>query len=1065
MNNVLGEIASEIEKLINEESNDSVLSQSQEAHNASPPNNQHYRCRDCENLAFSNREEFEVHLLTHVQLPYIPVQRLKRSFVLQIKSNKSPSPVKRGAFARKRIRSYIVPKSGSLKLTLKRFQQNKSSPSESFKVVQPKILSGPGESYLVNGEIPSEVKTEDTEREEVSTRSVEGSGDKRVEGGEVAETDRGTPHKTATVGKDKEQTKTRKESESGSSGSDSGDDAGCDNITDVTSLVGEDKLDIEEAKLESESVAPTPSVLSPNPIDQVGSEFLPSEGAGSSPNMVEVNGSTLAEAPSPAYPSTSPGVPQPPTPSNESQMGMNGDESLNSQQILPGPEQVRCEDQSEAVENDAQQSFSWNSVVSSNVEGIHSDSANSGPLEDRDPLLLPDQGAPPPSSSGEEDSGVGMDLNQDSGALESGDSLLRGFLCEQPPDKTAVPVTNVGNIEGLGLGSEFMEIERLGEGLVYCDVCGESASDHQALEDHRTHAGHFKCSQAECGMVFPTGDELMAHQQTMHGNQSYGQPPMMNHQQAPVQQLVQQVQRLPVPQMSMQSMGQQQQLSPQQLSPQQQHSPQMVQQLSPQMHTLMPPQQNQFQGSVRRPPPLYRGPSPASMAAPGMSQHAPYSGQQPMMYSQAYQQGQAYQQPGQGTIQPRPYSNMIQQLNHQQTRPQLSHRMPGPSQRAPQPGSQGSANMGMKRAQGPNAAGSPSNKQRRLDVLIPDRHDDADCHVIAMQKRTDSGPVIGNVQGSSGNTSVSSSNRPDSMIHLTDSITLSVRQPQPGQTNVPANVGKKSDAKAVANILATRGITVTPAGGAVRTSQGQQSPQRQIVNRNQQQSAPPAPVPTLNLNAAISIIPTASGRQTSRQQSSSGNFQVPQGRSPARVQQQPVERPPRPPTVDLTGDGPPSSSLQALRNRGRGRSTGIPGRYVCQVCDKVFSTQESLNQHMNMHRSPGKLPFRCSLCSAQYPTQQGLLQHRQAYHKETSPQPGSELALPIVDLKQPGTLSRLAGLGVHHYIPLSQLSNSSGGYYGLPIVSLDGSRPPVCNLSGLGSSAVLSLGPIKQLPR
>ena len=68
-----------------------------------------------------------------------------------------------------------------------------------------------------------------------------------------------------------------------------------------------------------------------------------------------------------------------------------------------------------------------------------------------------------------------------------------------------------------------------------------------------------------------------------------------------------------------------------------------------------------------------------------------------------------------------------------------------------------------------NAAAS---KQRRMDVLLPDRNEDADCHVIAQQKRNDGVPVIQNVQGAAAQ-----SNRSDSTIHLTDSITLSVRQP------------------------------------------------------------------------------------------------------------------------------------------------------------------------------------------------------------------------------------------------------------------------------------------------
>lgn len=68
----------------------------------------------------------------------------------------------------------------------------------------------------------------------------------------------------------------------------------------------------------------------------------------------------------------------------------------------------------------------------------------------------------------------------------------------------------------------------------------------------------------------------------------------------------------------------------------------------------------------------------------------------------------------------------------------------------------------------------PTPPKRRMDVLLPDRNEDADCHVIAQQKRNDGLPVIRDVQGG---TLVQPTNRNDSTIHLTDSITLSVRQP------------------------------------------------------------------------------------------------------------------------------------------------------------------------------------------------------------------------------------------------------------------------------------------------
>lgn len=113
-------------------------------------------------------------------------------------------------------------------------------------------------------------------------------------------------------------------------------------------------------------------------------------------------------------------------------------------------------------------------------------------------------------------------------------------------------------------------------------------------------------------------------------------------------------------------------------------------------------------------------------------------------------------------------------------------------------------------------------------------------------------------------------------------------------------------------------------------------------------------------------------------------------------------------------------------------------------------------------------PFpRCNLCLAQYPTAQALATHKQTYHKEVDTMAqngGAELALPVVDLKSPHVLNRLANLGIQNYIPLSQLSAQTGGYFGLPIITIDGARnSSTCNLGALGATSILSLGPLKHL--
>ena len=112
--------------------------------------------------------------------------------------------------------------------------------------------------------------------------------------------------------------------------------------------------------------------------------------------------------------------------------------------------------------------------------------------------------------------------------------------------------------------------------------------------------------------------------------------------------------------------------------------------------------------------------------------------------------------------------------------------------------------------------------------------------------------------------------------------------------------------------------------------------------------------------------------------------------------------------------------------------------------------------------------FRCSLCPAQYPTPTALANHKRTYHKEVDsqiPRNGNiELALPVVDLKSPNCMARLSSLGIQSYIPLSQLSAQTGGYYALPIVTIDGARNPNSNnLAALGANSILSLGPLKHL--
>ncbi|XP_033178558.1 myb-like protein I isoform X5 [Bombus impatiens] len=631
--------------------------------------------------------------------------------------------------------------------------------------------------------------------------------------------------------------------------------------------------------------------------------------------------------------------------------------------------------------------------------------------------------------------------------IENAGSLLQNLIEHQRHNQNETLSNNLPS------ETEYVSLEKLAETVSTCRVCNEKFKDIAHLDEHRSKAGHYQCNIPECiNLIFHSLLEVSMHKAQMHGtplspsvsqlsphlntssphlNQnsphlSQASPQLNTHsphavsmesanttnsqqinrnspltsphqtnsptynavasagQQiispvnfeqlpAPVQQLAQQVQRMPLPQT------------------------QMPPSLPPGANTMIPGPNYFVQPSGR--PPLYRVPGPQGMHYPPHITHL-YPQYGPGPYPQM-------------TAPPQMHPQLPQQISRGRY-PTLAQNSRAP--RIPQTGS--TPRQRMKRPMQQSMQVQQNNsamKQRRMDVLLPDRNEDADCHVIAQQKRNDGLPVIQNVQGAT----TQQTNRNDSTIHLTDSITLSVRQPgsAPAQVqNTSGAGGKKSDAKAVANVLAARALT---------------------------------------LNSAISIIPASSQKK----QQDQGQFAVPHNKQNKPAVNE-VERPPRPPTVDLTQDTPPQ--MPVVR---RGR----PPRALltCQVCDKNFQNQEMLTQHMATHRAPSKLLHKCNLCPAQYPTAQALTTHKQAYHKEVdtvAQNGGAELALPVVDLKSPHVLNRLSNLGIQSYIPLSQLSVQTGGYFGLPIITIDGARNPnTCNLGALGATSILSLGPLKHL--
>lgn len=336
---------------------------------------------------------------------------------------------------------------------------------------------------------------------------------------------------------------------------------------------------------------------------------------------------------------------------------------------------------------------------------------------------------------------------------------------------------------------------------------------------------------------------------------------------------------------------------------------------------------------------------------------------------------------------------------------------------------------------------SPSKTLRREDINVPSRQKDNECQIIAVANRTGDGmPVIANVQGGGSRDDRTSRNSPattsESTIHLSDSITLSVRSNSGARE--AARSEKGGDAGVVANLLASRGITVTPAAGEKEGGGNGGREERRLPTASD-----------LNLSSAISVHPPTSRDRDgfavphppSAKSSSSGSSSS----SSSSINSQ-VDRPPRPPTVDLTQDIPTGGS-QATRLQ-------------CHQCDRTFPTQALLADHTKIHQqqTQSRMPFKCHLCTAGFSTQKGQQNHYQQFHQLHLS--AGDIAIPLVDLRNPVNVQRMARLGIRSFLPLNNLQNrGAGGVVGIPILTLENLHNGQMNIQQWGVSDVLTLGP------
>lgn len=102
------------------------------------------------------------------------------------------------------------------------------------------------------------------------------------------------------------------------------------------------------------------------------------------------------------------------------------------------------------------------------------------------------------------------------------------------------------------------------------------------------------------------------------------------------------------------------------------------------------------------------------------------------------------------------------------------------------------------------------------------------------------------------------------------------------------------------------------------------------------------------------------------------------------------------------------------------------------------------------------LPYRCDLCSAQYPSMAELTKHRQIYHKTNG---SCEIGVPLIDLKVPNVINKLSSLGIFNYIPLPGASSQT--MFGIPVINAKNAT----NAAAIGASSILTLGPIRTIPK
>lgn len=157
-----------------------------------------------------------------------------------------------------------------------------------------------------------------------------------------------------------------------------------------------------------------------------------------------------------------------------------------------------------------------------------------------------------------------------------------------------------------------------------------------------------------------------------------------------------------------------------------------------------PPRPPMSQPPMSQPGPQQMGQPMTSIAQPYSQPGAP---RQPQMTPRQPMQPQSQRQPP-----PRQPMGARQPMMHRQRTPMVRPRTimpagargPRPRMNAPAPSGQNVGPRMVKRS--PEQIQALQAKRKRMDVLVPDKHDDADCEVIAVQPKNTGLPQIQSIQ-------------------------------------------------------------------------------------------------------------------------------------------------------------------------------------------------------------------------------------------------------------------------------------------------------------------------------